>query len=893
MKNSWKCTAIVLIVLLATIGATAGIIQSQSSNGKYDTDEDGLIEISSLEQLNAVRYDLDGDGHSTRREYLAAFPTTDSESVCNGGCSGYELTRSLDFNDPDSYTASAVNTAWTTGTGWLPIGINDDHFNTTFNGNGHTIANLYIHRLTDLDDPGQSGLFGMVGSSGIAQSIRLLNAQVTGTRWAGALAGKSHHGATISASATGRIETMGNGGGLAGGLVGYNRGNVTNSSFSGALLCSFDCQAGGIAGHHAGAMTESYANVELSAGDNSYIGGLVGYGSPVSRIPGTGIIRNSHSSGRISDGTTSTISGGLAGQFSGTIDASHSDAVVSGAVSGGLVGFNGSTISRSYATGNVSSEGRGRAGGLTGDNYGTIRASYATGEVSGRDAGGLTGWNERGRIISSYYTGTVQADNAAGGLAGKNQGSIIASYATGTVQGESQAGGLTGSNDESIIASYAAGTILGEGSRGGISGFNSGNITWSYWDTLTSNVTSGAGEGDPSGAGGRTTSELQNPTGYTGLFSDWNTDLDNEDQDFDPTTGADNFWHFGTSRQYPALRWQVEGHIPSTPEPTSTPPETPTPTSPTTQICRQLMGTLTSPHDLVGEWTSDCQSATQGRGYARFYTFSLTQETRVTINLDSDDADTYLYLREGEAKSGDYLQENDDHEGSTSRSLVQSLLPEGTYTVEATTYHQNATGTFTLSIRPGDPGGTQPPTSGDACQETIRGDGTFPGILTTECRSEQDQDKNAKFHSLTLRSESQVTITVESSHFDTFLYLREGTARSGTSLYLNDDHEGSTSVSRIQELLSPGTYAIEVTTYGAGEAGQYTLTLEGIGATRTQECELQMTLGPGDSCQHQDFTIEVDASGTALLRFTGDRIDIGADLAVTREGNDWTIEKLP
>ena len=890
MNDPWKYTAIVLLVLLVTIGATAGIIQSQSGNGKYDTDGDGLIEISSLEQLNAVRYDLDGDGNSTTREYSEAFPTTGSESVCNSGCGGYELIRDLDFNDPASYTANAVNSRWTTGTGWLPIGINDDHFTATFNGNGHAISNLYIRRTTRLDSPGQIGLFGIIGGSSTVREVSILDAQITAVGAIGPLvgangpvAGGSDQGTIRDTHASGSVRGTGD----IGGLVGFNRGTIANSRAETTVAgTGDDVEAiGGLVGANSGAIIGSHATGAVSSdGNNTYVGGLVGYGSGST-------IEDSYATGQVSG---RSFAGGLAGSGY-IISNSYATGKVSAAAPGGLVGQAGGTITASYASGDVISVDYGRSGGLTADNLGTIRASYATGNVTARDAGGLAGDNS-GTIVESYYTGTVQGSGDAGGLAGWNQGTIIASYATGTVQGGNQAGGLAGRNEQSIIASYATATVLGEGSRGGIAGINSGNITWSYWDTQTSAVAASVGEGDPSGAGGRTTVELQGPTGYTGLYSDWNTDLDNEDGDFDPTTGADDFWHFGTSRQYPTLRWQTEGQtLPTpTPEPTPTFPVIPTPTStpPATQACRQLLGALTTSQHFTGEWTSDCQSATQGRGYARFYTFNLTRETQVTITLDSDNTDTYLYLREGDATSGDYLQENDDHQGSTSRSMIQAALSQGTYTVEATTYHRNAAGSFSLSIQPAGPG-TQPPEPAIPCGETISGDGTFLDSLTTQCQSEENQDKNARFHTFTLRSESQVTITLESGDFDTFLYLREGASRSGASLYLNDDHEGSTSMSRLQELLAPGTYTIEVTTYRAGETGQYSLTLQGIGAAATRECELQMTLQPGESCRHLDFTIEVDSSGTALLRFHGDRIDIGDGLAVAREGNNWTIGQLP
>ena len=836
MKKSWKYTAIVLLVLLATIGATAGIIQSQSSNGKYDTDGDGLIETSSLEQLNAVRYDLDGDGHSTRREYSAAFPTTGSESVCNGGCNGYELTRSLDFEDPGSYAANAVNPRWVTGAGWLPIGINEHQpFVATFNGNSHVIANLYIHRTTAHGSPWSSGLFSVIGSSSIIREVSILNAQIAAVGSIGPLVGWNLRGIIRDCQASGRVRvtTADHQGNFnVGGLVGdnYDQGTIINSRAETAVIgvgAEATDSMGGLVGNNWGSISNSYATGQVSGAFTA--GGLVGDNS--------GSISNSYATGQVS---ATSRGGGLAGYSRGSISNSYATGQVSGSSGGGLAGGNSGTISNSYATGDVIlTDDDSWGAGLTAGNYGgTIRASYATGNVTaGYAAGGLT-TNNSGTIIESYYSGAVQATGRfAGGLAVQNFGNIIASYATGTVQGGVHAGGISGTNDGgSIIASYAAGTVQGDINTGGISGTNSGSITWSYWDTQTSAVTTGVGGGDPSGAGGRTTAELQGPTGYTGIYSNWNTDLDNEDGDFDPTTGADDFWHFGTSRQYPALRWQVEGHIPSTPtpEPTSAPPETPTPTSPAAQACRQLLGSLTAPRDFAGEWTEGCQSETQGRGYARFYTFSLTEEIQVTITLESDEADTYLYLREGETTSGEHLQENDDHQGSTSRSLVQETLAAGTYTIEATTYGTGETGSFTLSVtglgRAGAPGpGT------DCYRGPLPGDGRYIDRWEVGCESETPAPgagsgaRLAHHYTFALAQESEVTITLESTEADTYLYLREGQARSGDFLHENDDDDGTTR-SRIQESLAAGTYTIEATTYAGGETGSFTLILSGLGA---------------------------------------------------------------
>ena len=61
MKKPVRALTVLLTVALL-MAATLGVANSQTPNGKYDTDGDGLIEVSNLEQLDAISYDLDGDG---------------------------------------------------------------------------------------------------------------------------------------------------------------------------------------------------------------------------------------------------------------------------------------------------------------------------------------------------------------------------------------------------------------------------------------------------------------------------------------------------------------------------------------------------------------------------------------------------------------------------------------------------------------------------------------------------------------------------------------------------------------------------------------------------------------------------------------------------------------
>ena len=187
--------------------------------------------------------------------------------------------------------------------------------------------------------------------------------------------------------------------------------------------------------------------------------------------------------------------------------------------------------------------------GLFGVSAGTLsQLGLVDVEITGGDnTGGLLGQN-RGRVSTSYSTGRVRGGTRTGGLVGRNEGnspSITASYATSRVTGSTNTGGLVGESFlGTITASYAAGQVTGTSSVGGLVGSNVGTITASYWDTETTGQSSSSGSPDTDG---KTTAELQTPTDYTGIYADWNIDVDG-------VTGNDKPWAFGADYQYPVLR---------------------------------------------------------------------------------------------------------------------------------------------------------------------------------------------------------------------------------------------------------------------------------------------------------------------------------------------------
>ena len=108
------------------------------------------------------------------------------------------------------------------------------------------------------------------------------------------------------------------------------------------------------------------------------------------------------------------------------------------------------------------------------------------------------------------------------------------------------------------------------------------------------------------------------------------------------------------------------------------------------------LGTLTGSVDRSNSmWVSDYMSTQRMMdSYARSYTFTLTTETHVAINLTAPE-DPYLFLLDS---SGMVVHESDNITTRNLNSRIDETLAAGTYTIEATTYFPARMGTFHLSI---------------------------------------------------------------------------------------------------------------------------------------------------------------------------------------------------
>ena len=180
--------------------------------------------------------------------------------------------------------------------------------------------------------------------------------------------------------------------------------------------------------------------------------------------------------------------------------------------------------------------------------------------VTGSSTSGILASVNNGEIIACYTTGKISGGSFVGGIVGlQSSGSatMSTSYSTAYVNAHSYIGGLVGIMSGSITNSYSTGRVNGSTTTriGGLIGSASAGatITNSYWDTSTSGQSTSAGG---SGVTGKTTRQLQTPTGYTGsIYANWNTNLDG-------VTGNDDPWTFGNKMQYPMLDYKMMSVIP-------------------------------------------------------------------------------------------------------------------------------------------------------------------------------------------------------------------------------------------------------------------------------------------------------------------------------------------
>jgi hypothetical protein len=288
------------------------------------------------------------------------------------------------YKQTGNIDASATSTTcYNSGQGWNPIGDAATKFTGSYDGQDYSITGLYINRETTE----YTGLFGFLSSAEIA-NISLVNIDLTGGKYVGALSGAAEGGTSIT--------------------------NVDVSGSINAYFYDHEAGVGGLAGWfygNQGLVDQSSSTVNINCYDNTsmatcYGGGLLG-------VSEGGTCRNSFSTGNIT----------IDGVYDGNVYAA------------GFVGSTSGQVMNCYATGSAEIWSAYSAiytsvGGFSAKNNGTIANCYALGSCYNYDsysgnsyAAGFTGHNS-GQITNCYSTGYAYDNSMYGGLVANNSGTI-------------------------------------------------------------------------------------------------------------------------------------------------------------------------------------------------------------------------------------------------------------------------------------------------------------------------------------------------------------------------------------------------------------------------------------------------------------------------------------
>lgn len=188
----------------------------------------------------------------------------------------YVLTNDIDLSDVPDFEPIGDGNRGDRG---------QEPFTGTFDGNGYTVTGMTVSRSDDY-----VGLFGAVGRNGEVASVGLEDISVEGKNRVGGIVGFNRGNVTDS-YVDGTVSGSGD---YVGGVVGWNRGNVTRS-YSLASVRG-ELEVGGIAGRSdgGGTVSQTYAAGPVSA-TGARAGGLVGnLGSQNQFEEHNSVLRNSY-----------------------------------------------------------------------------------------------------------------------------------------------------------------------------------------------------------------------------------------------------------------------------------------------------------------------------------------------------------------------------------------------------------------------------------------------------------------------------------------------------------------------------------------------------------------------------------------------------------------------
>lgn len=241
------------------------------AESKNPPKEEPIVLVPLVDSLQCT--DLQGDG-SIENPYLI-FNANELNAIRHCRGKNYKLMANIDLSN------YGVN--YNNGEGWLPLAYTNvnysfsESFSGLFDGNGHTIHNLFINeKNTNWEVSSGVGLFGSIKQATI-KNLGLENVNVTGPYAVGPFGGKAENSLFDQVYSTGTVYNNRNNGlnGDAAGIVGTAYKTTIKNSYSLVNPKNIGHHLGGLVGNvWETIILNSYSTGIISAGTEH--GGLIG-----------------------------------------------------------------------------------------------------------------------------------------------------------------------------------------------------------------------------------------------------------------------------------------------------------------------------------------------------------------------------------------------------------------------------------------------------------------------------------------------------------------------------------------------------------------------------------------------------------------------------------------
>ncbi|MCH7817742.1 MAG: matrixin family metalloprotease, partial [Proteobacteria bacterium] len=238
---------------------------------------------------------------------------------------------------------------------------------------------------------------------------------------------------------------------------------------------------------------------------------------------------------------------------------------------------------------------------------------------------------------------------------------------------------------------------------------------------------------------------------------------------------------------------------------------------------------LSGPNDSVS--FSGSLSSLDNRIDGKFidlYQYTFVNDSTVDIQLSSSTLDAFLYLARV-TSTQDLIPEftfADDNSGPGSNARINEKIQAGTYWIGISSVDDNDIGNYEVTMIAFT---SDPPRSFESFTSIYGGNVEInPNPTIQGSLGETDflyAGKYIDLYQFDVINQTTLRIDLSSSQFDTTLYLTEVLPNQelveGT--LLQNDDVGTSTNSRIEQLLPPGTYWIGVTSFHENEIGNYAI----------------------------------------------------------------------